>query len=230
MTDESDTPSLRVLIDEAIEERLMELHLPHIGQVLDFDEDRQTATVQPLVKRVSTDPLTGDVVRRDRAPIHDVPVAFFGGAGGRITGPVRPGDPVLIVHLGVHIDAWHLSGGVVDPGQIDPNRAGGRYSDAVAITGLCDSRRPTSPAPQDALVAHSDAIHLGGPDASQAALKGTAYRAAEDTFLPALGVFASAIGGLPGMAAAAATFATALTDFMTAIAGSNSLSQVVRIK
>ncbi len=163
--DESSTPSLQELIDERIERRLMSLMGPTIGQIVSFDEDTQTATVQPLVMNVRLDE-EGTRIATKRPQINDVPVCFFGGsAEGRITAPVKPGHEVLLIFCGVHIDRWHLNGGVVDPGFVDPEQNTGRLSDAIAITGLSSIPNIPTPAPTDALVLHGNDIRAGGVEA-----------------------------------------------------------------
>lgn len=61
-------------------------------------------------------------------------------------------------------------------------------------------------------------LELGAAGASHGVIKGDARNTAEQTFLTALGVFVSAVGGLPGMSGPAATFNTAIGNFATAAA------------
>lgn len=160
--DESSTPTLQELIDERIELRLRSVTGPEIGQIVSFDEDAQTATVQPLVMNVRLNEDSTRIASR-RPEINDVPVCFFGGsAQGRITAPVKPGHEVLLIFCRVHIDRWHLNGGIVDPGFVDPEQNTGRLSDVIAITGLSSIPNIPTQAPTDALVLHGDDIRAGG--------------------------------------------------------------------
>lgn len=160
--DESSTPTLQELIDERIELRLRSVTGPEIGQIVSFDEDAQTATVQPLVMNVRLNE-DGTRIASRRPEINDVPVCFFGGsAQGRITSPVKAGHEVLLIFCRVHIDRWHLNGGIVDPGFVDPEQNTGRLSDVIAITGLSSIPNIPTEAPTDALVLHGDDIRAGG--------------------------------------------------------------------
>ncbi len=160
--DESSTPTLQELIDERIELRMRSLIGPEIGQIVSFDEVAQTATVQSLVMRVRLDG-EGNRVAAKRPQINDVPVCFFGGGPqGRITAPVKAGHEVLLIFMGVHIDRWHLNGGIVDPGFVDPEQNSGRLSDVIAVTGLSSIPNIPTEAPTDALVLHGDDIRAGG--------------------------------------------------------------------
>jgi hypothetical protein len=71
-------------------------------------------------------------------------------------------------------------------------------------------------------------INLGGAG-TNAAMLGTAYRAAEDTLLTALGTFATACGSsVPGLVGPATTLNTAITAFKAAAA--SYLSTVVKVQ
>jgi hypothetical protein len=178
--DESTTPSIRELIEEIVEERLASIQGPQPASIVSYDEASQLAIVQPLVMSVTVDN-TGAVIRKPRAQIGDVPVAYFGGSGGAITVPVKAGYTVLLVNCGVHLDRWMLSGGIVDPGFVDPDKAGGRKSDVIAISGLYDIAHLHA-RPNDAMVLHTDDLRLGSPGADDPVIRKSDLDALIETF------------------------------------------------
>ncbi len=85
---------------EALKQDLFSsLHCALPGTVISFDAERQTAEVQPAVKRGSLlFPVLSDV------PVF-MPVPF----------EVHPGDPCLVVFADVDIDTWFESGEPQEP-------------------------------------------------------------------------------------------------------------------
>ena len=85
---------------EALKQEIFSsLHCALPGTVISFDADRQTAKVQPAVKRGSLlFPVLSDV------PVF-MPVPF----------EVHPGDPCLVIFADVDIDAWFESGEPQEP-------------------------------------------------------------------------------------------------------------------
>ncbi|MGL4442057.1 MAG: Gp138 family membrane-puncturing spike protein [Alsobacter sp.] len=204
-----------------------------------YDEDRQCVDAVPVI--LVTEELEDGSTKTVQLPtVLRAPVTFYGGGGCRITIPIAVGDVVMLRFTSANLSRWLEVGGQSE------TQDGRRHNlcSAVAYPGghsFGGSTAPKTTAPTDAMVLHAPKLRLGGPDAAQALIKGTAYRAAEDTllgaettFLGALGTYAAALGGLPGMAGAAGVFATALGAFQTArstyssaVAGTASLSTVV---
>ena len=83
-------------------------HVP--GEIVAFDPESQTATVQPTVRRrIRTE--TG-VQEMDYPLLTDVPVLMLGGGTHCLTMPISPGDECLVLFSDVCIDAWFQSGGI----------------------------------------------------------------------------------------------------------------------
>lgn len=159
MSDEAQTPVLRRVVEAIIEEKLAVLEGPGPGRVVAYDDDRQSASIQPLIHRIFEDE-EGNSQSKLRPIIQDVPVLFFGGGESRITYGVKVGDLVLIVPCSSSIARWLVRGGEIDPGQ-----ARGSTRDAVALAGLHHYRDVPTTAP-DALVLHGNDVRLGGADAN----------------------------------------------------------------
>ena len=102
-------------IDEVIQqpgqkERLLKsdimksIHVAIPGEVLTFDSDSQTATIQPVLREWNS---------KDSPPILlDVPVYLPGPSGCGISFPINKGDECLVIFADNCIDAWLQSGGV----------------------------------------------------------------------------------------------------------------------
>ena len=96
------------------------------GKIIDFDEEKQTATVQPLIKEYVRD-------KWESLPqLLDVP-CFFPRAGGYcLTFPVKPDDEVIILFNDMCLDAWWQSGG--EQTQLETRRHD--LSDAMCFFGI----------------------------------------------------------------------------------------------
>jgi len=96
------------------------------GEIVDFDAEKQTATVQPLIK----EKVQGEWEQLPQ--LLDVPV-FFPRAGGYcLTFPVKEGDECLIIFNDMCLDAWWQSGGIQN--QLEMRRHD--LSDAMALLGI----------------------------------------------------------------------------------------------
>lgn len=205
---ETPTPSLAEVLRAALAADRADLHGPMPGRVTSFDAGRRRASVQPLLRRGFLD----EAGRRqsELLPIvNDVPVIFLGSGGARIKFPVRPGDIVLLLFAEASLDLWLAKGGDVDPG--DDRRFS--LSDGIAIPGLMHAAGDAA-----RLIEFTDTeILLGGAAALDGLIKGTAYNAALQTFLTALGAFVTAIVNDTGAPAAAkAAMNAAINTFKSA--------------
>ncbi len=90
---------------------LLDYHTATPGVIQSFDLDRQTAVVQPAVRRLLLP--EGRLITLPL--LIDVPVCF---AGGVLTFEVSDGMDVLLVFAERAIDNWHARGGVQDPSEI----------------------------------------------------------------------------------------------------------------
>lgn len=204
---------------DAIRGRVMrDLKVAGPAQVLRYDATHQMVDVRPMLAEWF--PSEGDDVEQVFAPVlTDIPVAFPGGGGYRITFPVAVGDTVLLVIADRSLDAWLDQGGRQAPNDLRRHN----LSDAVAIPGLHDNRHAWTGAATDHMTLGKDGgpqIHLKsstvelGSSATQSAVNGTALMAALDTLQAAVGAFATAVGGAtPAVVSAAATLNTAITAF-----------------
>jgi hypothetical protein len=188
--------------------------------VVDYDQDTQTVTAQPLLRqrRVEED---GTLSSIRMATCTFVPVVFH----GPITFPIESGDHVLLVFVSGDIDRWVSTGRESVPVSFRRND----LTDAFAIPTLRCPKKITDPASTVATVITHDDIRLGSKSADDHAIKGETYRNAEDTLLTALGVFATAVGNaVPALAGAATTLNTAITNFQAA--ATSYLADKVRIE
>lgn len=74
----------------------------------------------------------GDVIVEPLAPVTNVPVAFPGGGGMRITFPIAVGDTGYLLFADRSLDVWLSTGGMVDPQDDRMHHA----SDAIFVPGL----------------------------------------------------------------------------------------------
>lgn len=231
VSDEPRDVQLEGLLGLVIELVLDRIRGFEVGQVTSYDENRQSCSVQPMVKRAHVGEDETRVVKT-ASQLHDCPVWHFGSSTGRVTVPVRKGDYGLILYSSVAMDRWKKVGGIVDPG--DDRRHD--VSDAVFIPGIHSLNAPPTTAPTDAVVTHG-ATKLGGPEAVDAVVKGTTYRSAEDTLISAMSVFVAAVSAQaaplgpypnPTLVTACTVFTTAITAFETGAAGY--LSTIVKVK
>ncbi len=110
-----------------IEGRLKDLHTMMPGIIVSFDPDKQTAVVQPAIKRIFTE--KGAV----NLPVCvDVPVAFPGGGDFFLTFPVKAGDECILGFSERAIDNWYASGGAQAPAEYRLHD----LSDGIAQVGL----------------------------------------------------------------------------------------------
>lgn len=153
------TPTLASVMTGAVEAAMAEMHTCMPGRVESYDDDTQSCSVQPLIKRAYFDE-TGARKTELLPIIHHVPVMFQGAGGRRIKFPVRRGNIVLILICEASLDKWLQQGGTVDP--LDDRRFD--LSDAVAIPGLLDRGHATDNTPIIEFTSDGE-IHVGGSSA-----------------------------------------------------------------
>lgn len=115
------------LLAAAVENRLKDVHTALPGIVQSFDPERQTAQVQPAIKRIYT--TAGPV---DLPMCLDVPVHFPRGGDFCITWPVAEGDECLLIFSERCIDRWFVQGNTQEPDEYRMHD----LSDAFAIVGF----------------------------------------------------------------------------------------------
>ncbi len=151
------------------------------GIVVSFDASKQTAVVQPAIKRIWVEdgplPLPQCV---------DVPVQFPRGGNFVLTFPIARGDEVLLCFSERAIDNWWDRGGVQEPAEVRSFD----LSDAFAIPGVSSRPRFLGGVSTDAcelrtlngavvLRLENGTIYLGGKAGAEKAIMGESYRSAE---------------------------------------------------
>lgn len=112
---------------EAINNALKNVHTMIPGIIHSFDPDKQTAQVQPAIKRIFVEggavnlPLCVDVI------VHFPKCGPF-----CVTGPVTPGDECILGFFERAIDKWFAEGGTQEPSEYRLHD----LSDGFAIVGI----------------------------------------------------------------------------------------------
>jgi hypothetical protein len=138
-----------------------------IGRVEKVNTTRQTVDVQPLVRRRFMRE-SGEYGNERRPVATDVPVAFTGAGGNRLTFPIAVGSIVLLVHVSHAMDRWLLVGREVD----DATGSRNTLNEVVAFPvghAFAGPARPQTTWPQDAVVLHCQAqfLRLVSPSANE---------------------------------------------------------------
>lgn len=81
------------------------------GIIVSYDEDANTASVQPTIKGKKQLP-DGSFVTIEMPLCLDVPVEFPGGGGCTLTFPIKEGDECKLTFHSRAIDAWWQNGGI----------------------------------------------------------------------------------------------------------------------
>jgi len=108
-----------------------ELWTSCVGIIESFDEDLQTAKVQPAIKAM-VQGINGKWTAQALPLLLDVPVYFPSGGGCSLTFPVAKGDECLVCFADRCIDSWWQSGGV----QVPINSRAHDLSDAMCFVGF----------------------------------------------------------------------------------------------
>lgn len=119
------------LLRAAMDARIANVHTALPGQVVSYDPATQTASVQPMIKRVYVD-ADGNEASDSLPQLLKVPVCFPRAGLTFITFPIQPGDGVLLVFAERPLDQWRTQGIEADPGDIAMHQLG----DAIAIPGV----------------------------------------------------------------------------------------------
>jgi hypothetical protein len=165
-------PTLTELLNQAIHNRLLDVHTAMIAKVESYDAHKQQVNVLPVLKRRIKD-IQGQWVNEQLPMLCDVPVLFPRAGGYFISFPIQPDDFVQLVFNESSIDEWLLGGG----SSLDsPDRF--TLQGAVAIPGVYPEYNPLNGAHENNFVAGKDnglqihiddrKIRLGSADASEA--------------------------------------------------------------
>lgn len=121
------TPTLQELLKDAIEARVTDIHVALPGIVQKYDAAKQTADIQPTIKKKYAD---GTVINLPL--ISNVPVIFPRTSKAYLHIPLKKDDYVLLIFSERSLDIFLQKGGIVDPEDYRKHA----LSDAVAIPGL----------------------------------------------------------------------------------------------
>jgi hypothetical protein len=143
------TPTLREVIDGAIEERLLSVRTAMEAVVESYDAEKQLVDARPEIKLPFID--AAGVIQWKPAPtITSCPVAFPGGGGFRMVFPCPKGTTGLLIFSQSPIDDWMEQGGDTTPTDTRQHA----LTDAIFFPML----RPKSAAFTDA---DAEAISMG---------------------------------------------------------------------
>lgn len=119
----------------AINSKLIDVHTSMPGQVVSYDRVKQTAKIQPCIKRKYSDGKTVDL-----PIINGVPVSFPRAKDFLIHFDLTPGDFGILVFSERSLDNWKDKGGVVSAD--DPRKF--NLSDAFFIPGASPTATPAT--------------------------------------------------------------------------------------
>lgn len=140
-------PTLSEVIRDAIESRLLDLHVALPGRVKSYDPATQRADVRIAINR-ATEGSSGRIVSEEYPVIPNVPVGWTRGGGYSFQCPLEAGDHVLLVFSEAAISQWRVTGDISDPGDLE--RHGLSYP--IAIPCIAPDAEPLPSAASGALV------------------------------------------------------------------------------
>lgn len=129
-------PGSAQALQQLIRRMFLEVNTAIPGEVVSFNETKQTATVKPCIRgTVITN--KGETEYTDQPEIIEVPVIFpySTSTGFAITYPVASGDQCLLLFSQRSFDNWLKNGSVQNPSENGEPRSH-QYSDAIAIVGM----------------------------------------------------------------------------------------------
>lgn len=114
-------------IRAAVQYNLNNVHTALPAQIIDYDFEKQKASVQPLLNKA-----WADGTETPMPVLNGVPIIFPRAGNASLTFPVVNGDTCLLLFSERSLDLWKTNGGQVTP---DDNR---KFSlpDAIGIMGL----------------------------------------------------------------------------------------------
>lgn len=137
MTELLTEPTLADLLAEVLQSFREEIHVAIPGKIVSYDATKQTADVQPEIKRTLRK-RDGSTTTEDLPILPGVPVGALRAGSFFIHVPVTAGDHVLVVFCERDINEWRRLGSNVDPGDARTHSLSG----AVAIPMLEDATNP----------------------------------------------------------------------------------------
>lgn len=131
--------SLIEVLDVAMASGAASHHTQLPARVEEYNPERQVVRVQPMVGHIRTD---SDGIEHEvlYPPIVEVPVAWPGAGGARLTFPLAAGDQGMLVFSDRSLDEWKVNRGTQPVVPKDPRNHA--LQDAVFLPGL---RSPSNP-------------------------------------------------------------------------------------
>jgi hypothetical protein len=143
-------PSLAKLLQSAIDARLCDLNVSLPGEVISYDRAKQTAKIQPQIKRKYSDGRTVNL-----PIINNVPIVFPRSGKRFVHFDLEAGDNVTLLFSQRSLDQWKLKGGIVEAN--DPRKF--NLSDAVAIPGGFPFPKSFTPKGEDGSIELNNSGH-----------------------------------------------------------------------
>ena len=143
------TPKLSDLLLASVDAKLRELFIALPGEVIEYDAEKNLASIRPLIKAKYKNELNA----HDLPIINNVPVIFPRTQTSHLVFPISPQDTGQILFNQRSLDVWLVAGGNVDPGDsrmFDIN-------DAVFIPGLFPQNKPLGSNPESLEMKHNTA-------------------------------------------------------------------------
>lgn len=181
MANEHLDPTLSETISDALESAFVDVHTALPGRVKSYDASKQTADVEPMIRRAIRD-TEGKIVNESLPVIPNVPIAWMRGGGFIFHFPLAAGDFVLLIFSEAATAQWRESGTLSDAGDI--TRHGLSY--AFAIPGIAPNSGAASPT--GANVVAPTPLSIGNAGTAQ-------FVALEPLVSAQLGVLKAAIAG-----------------------------------
>jgi hypothetical protein len=152
-------PTLTQVLNQAINNRLLDLHTALIARVESYDPAKHQVSVSPVLKRAIAT-LNGDVVEEQLPIISEVPVLFPRAGGFFISFPIQVGDFVQLVFNESSIDTW-----VTETSSMIGSGERFTLQGAVAIPGVYPEAKALVSAHKTNFVAGKDdgvQLHIDG--------------------------------------------------------------------
>ena len=123
--------TLQQVLSEVANSIKVSLHCVKIGEIVEFNKEKQTARVKVL--HIQDENYNTRLEKELEYPLlGDVPVVIMGGGGTYISHPISQGDQCLLLFCDYMIDGWWVTG------EAKPSFVPRKHdlSDAIAIVGL----------------------------------------------------------------------------------------------
>ncbi len=147
-TQDIETPTFARVIKDAIENRLVDLHVAMPCVVKSYDPSKQMVSVQPALQRKY---LSGTV--KALPVVNNIPVAHPRGGKAAVLLPITAGDEGWLVFSERSLDVWKSKGGVVDPDDTRKHH----LSDAVYMPGGTSFPKALAGDPSDLVMVNDKA-------------------------------------------------------------------------